>query len=61
MEVRDLFVDDGWLAVAVIAWIAAWVAFPIRQSIGEAAAAATLLAIGPLAALSASAWRRARG
>lgn len=58
-EVMGLFVDDGWLAIGVVAWVLA--AWEIRALHAVAAAqAAPLFAVGLTALLAASAARRAR-
>jgi hypothetical protein len=58
-EFVGLFVDDGWLAVAIIAWIVlGWIA---GHMLAPAGWMAPVFALGLIAIVIDSALRRARG
>ncbi|WP_051974858.1 COG4280 domain-containing protein [Cupriavidus necator] len=58
-EILGLFVDDGWLAIGVVAWVmAAWEIGALHAVAAERAG--PLFAVGLTALLAASAVRRAR-
>ncbi|RCJ04870.1 hypothetical protein DDK22_29700 [Cupriavidus necator] len=58
-EVMGLFVDDGWLAIGVVAWVMASWEMGAMHAV-TAARAGPLFAVGLTALLAASAVRRAR-
>ncbi|RDK07876.1 COG4280 domain-containing protein [Cupriavidus lacunae] len=58
-EVTGLFVDDGWLAFSVVAWVVASWELGAKHAV-TAASAGPLFAVGLTVLLAASAVRRAR-
>jgi uncharacterized membrane protein len=58
-ELWGLFVDDGWLAAGIVAWVGlAWAAQ--RTAVLPTAPECLLFAVGLAALLALSAWRRVR-